>query len=107
MYKYKMAYEIVSPESAEDGEAEEQGWEIEDSEEFNTIEELLNDSEIKYKSWLEWSSSDPKPAHDWLISAADEDMRTGKSTTYHLWIKRIDGLSLTKDEFNAVNALTD
>lgn len=107
MYKYKMAYEIISTESAEEGDAEERGWEVEESEEFDTLEELLKDNKIMYQSWLEWSSSDPNPAHDWLISAADEDMRTSNFTTYHLWIKRSDGSNLSKEEFDKVNALQD
>jgi len=100
-YRYRMAYEVVTEESAESGEADQQGWEVPQSEVFATLDELLR--EVSHKAnWLEWSSSHPGP-RDWLISEADQDMRTGASTSYSLWIEHADGSALTASELNRVN----
>ncbi len=101
-YTYKIAYEVVTPESAEDGEAEDRGWEEEGSEPYDSLEEVLNASDIKNKSWLEWSSSHPS-ARDWLISEADQDFRTGAETSYHLWIERADKQPLSQDELKEIS----
>jgi len=95
-YTYKMTYEVVSPESAEEGDAEDRGWEEEGSEPYDTLEEVLK--AVDDKSWLEWSSSSPDGKRDWIISQAEEDYSSGNNTTYHLWIERKDGKPLGKEE---------
>ena len=101
-YTYKMTYEVVTPESAEDGEAEERGWEEEGSEPYESLEDVLNASEISQKNWIEWSDSTPS-ARSWLVSEADQDFRTGADTTYNLWIMRADGTPLDQDELREIS----
>ena len=95
-YYYKMTYEVVTPESAAEGDAEERGWEVDRSENFSSLQALLRDVEDK-GPWLEWSSSHPT-GNDWIISQGDEDFRTGAETSYHLFIKRNDGQPLSRRE---------
>lgn len=102
-YAYKMTYGIVTPESAEEGDYDDQGWEVEGSEPFESLESVLSTSDIQYKNWLEWSSSDPDPSRDWLTSEEEQDMYDGSSKTYDLWIYRVDGLPLSEEEFNYIN----
>lgn len=100
-YFYKMSYEVVSEESAAEGDVSDRGWEEEGSEKFDTLEDLLND--IDDKSWSEWSSSNPDGKRDWLISEDVENYSSGDRTTYHLWIMRKDGKPLSKEELRFIN----
>lgn len=100
-YHYKMAYEVVTPESAEEGDAEERGWSEEKSSPCNSIEELLKDNDIKYKSWTEWSSTNPS-SRDWLTSEPDQDFQSGADTSYSLWVVREDGKPLSKEELQYI-----
>jgi len=101
-YYYKMSYEVVTPESAEEGDAEDRGWIEEKSEPCNSIEELLKDSDVKYKNWTEWSSTNPS-SNSWLISEPDQDFQSGADTSYNLWIKREDGKPLSKEELQYIS----
>lgn len=102
-YTYKMTYEIVTPESAEHGDAEERGWNEEGSEPDHSLEELLDQFDIHSNTWVEWSSSHPDGKHDWLISTDEEDYKTGNYTTHHLWIERADGKPLNEEELGYIN----
>ncbi len=102
-YTYKMTYEVVTPESAEEGDAEDRGWENEGSETYDSLEDILNDSDIRNKSWVEWSDSNPDGKRSWLISEPDQDMRTGTETTYNLWIERADGEPKSQEEIDTIN----
>jgi hypothetical protein len=95
-YTYKMAYEVVTPESAEEGDAEDRGWEEEGSQIYDYLEELLK--AVDDHSWMEWSSSSPDGKHDWLVSQGEVSFRTGAETSYHLWIERKDGRPLSRHE---------
>lgn len=96
-YVYEMAYEIVTEESAAEGDAEERGWEVELSEPYASLEELLREVG-SVASWVEWSSSNPNPEHDWLVSDSEQDMHTGAYKSYSLWIMRGDKKPLSKEE---------
>lgn len=102
-YHYKMTYETWDEESIEIGETDDRGWVTRRSERFDTLDDLLNDSDIRHKGWLEWSSSHPNPAHDWLISSDDENYSTGERTQYHLWIERGDRVKLSAPEMLHIN----
>jgi len=102
-FTYKISYEVVTPESAEDGEAEDRGWEVEESKEYESLEDVLNAGDIKHKSWVEWSDSNPDGKRSWLISEPSQDMRTGAETTYHLWIERADGQPKTEEDIDLIN----
>jgi len=95
-YYYKMTYEIVTEESAAEGDFEETGWEEERSDDYQSLHELLEDVSHK-ANWLEWSSSHPT-GNDWITSEADQDYRTGAYTSYGLFIKRNDGQPLSRRE---------
>lgn len=100
-YFYKMTYDVVTPESAETGEAAESGWKNERSDTFATLEELLR--AVQDHNWLEWSSTQPRGERDWLISEAEQNLRTGEDTSYHLFIKREDGKPLVREEMDFIN----
>lgn len=98
-YNMRMAYGIVTPESAEDGDYAEVGWEIEETENFKTLEDLLE--QVGHDaSWLGWSSSHLNGT-EWIISDKIEDrdyFEKGEEKTYDLFIKRADGWPLSKSE---------
>ncbi|HXH93598.1 MAG TPA: hypothetical protein VNN25_18600 [Thermoanaerobaculia bacterium] len=98
-YTYKIAYEIITPESAEDGEAEERGWEEEGSDIASLADTIRAASD---HNWIEWSDSNIGPG-SWLISEEEQDMHTGASTVYSLWIERSDKEPLNKDEILEIN----
>lgn len=100
-YIMKMSYSIVTPESAEEGDYAENGWEIE-KEEYESLEELLNAANSQ-ASWVEWSSSNPDGKHDWVVSEEQQDYRTGESTEYNLFIERKDKKPLSKEEIEYIN----
>jgi len=102
-FTYKISYEVVTPESAEDGEADDRGWEVEESGEYDSLEDVLNAGDIKHKSWVEWSDSNPDGKRSWLISEADQDIRSGADTTYNLWIERADGKPKSQEEIDTIN----
>ena len=101
-YRYKMAYDIVTEESAQEGDTAKNGWECEQSEMYETLAELLRD--VSDHTWLEWSCSHPNMSHDWLNSEAEQDFRSGEHTSYQLWIERVDGLALNAAEFDYIQA---
>ncbi len=103
-YQYRMTYEIVTPESAEQGDAEERGWEIEEPEHANSLEELMQAPEYDH-SWIEWSSSH-LTGDEWITSQADEDrdyFEKGEEKTYGLFIKRSDGKDLSEKEMGYIH----
>lgn len=100
-YRYKMAYEIVTPESAEQGDADERGWIEKKSEQYGTLEDLIR--VVRDHTWLEWSSSRPRGRHDWIVSEGEENYRTGANTSYSLWIEREDGMDLSEYEMDFIN----
>lgn len=102
-YTYKMAFEVVTPESAEEGDAADRGWEEEGSQVYDYLEELLKDSGVRNHGWIEWSSSSPDGKHDWLVSEAEQNYRTGEDTSYHLWVERKDGKPLSRHEMAFIN----
>jgi len=103
-YRYKMAYDIVTPESAEEGDFDENGWEVEDSDKFNSLGELLDEVGGKM-SGGEWSSYPTvDPAHDWITSSDGEaDYETGARKSYSLWIERVDGKLINAAELEFIN----
>lgn len=81
-YNYKMTYQVVTPESAEEGDFADHGWVEKKSDTYNSLEELMSD--VDDHSWLEWSSSHPDGKRDWIISDSEQDFRTGERTSYSL-----------------------
>jgi hypothetical protein len=100
-YRFRMAYDIVTPESAEDGDTAENGWEVEESEVYRGLQDLLK--EVSDHTWVEWSSTAVNTAHDWITSEGEEDFGTGDTKSYSLWISRVDGKPLSKREFDYIN----
>lgn len=104
--KYYMSrtYNIVTEESAEEGDYAETGWDLEDVE-YDSLDGLLDDAEYDH-SWVSWSSSHPGP-HDWVISQEEVDFSSGDSTTYNLFIEKTPGPSrgpgLTIDEIKYIS----
>lgn len=76
----RISYEIITPESAEDGDVEERGWEDEEGTEYDDVEEairLLRGSE---------PSSSEFHKDVWYTSYGDQDTHDGSTTnlSYHL-----------------------
>jgi hypothetical protein len=101
-YFYSMAFEVVTPESAEEGEVADSGWEDEESSTYDYLEELLKDTPIKQEHWVEWSSTSPD-SKDYLISEDEFNPKSDESKRFHLWIKRKDGKALSKSELKAID----
>lgn len=106
----RKSYEIVSPESAADGDIVETGWidrkgypiepDEDDIEEYGNELAAIVALTKKYISYTVEASDYPKyyPSHTWYTSAdADIDYRTGNHTRYS-WF--LDGFS--DDEQRAV-----
>lgn len=100
-YFFKKTFEIVSHESAEQGDVEERGWEVEKSDVFYCLESLLSHPEVKYEDWLEWSGC-PIRSGDWVISEAFKNAENGKHTSYCLLVERVDGKPLTMQEMEYI-----
>ena len=99
-YYYRMAYDVVTEESAAEGDVAERGWEVERSDDYQSLHDLLSDVSGK-ASWTEWSSTNPS-GHDWVVSEAEQDYRTGDYTSYALFIRRNDGQPLSAREIGYV-----
>ena len=78
--KYLMSktYEIVTPESAEEGEVEDRGFEYEDME-FDNLYELID--EIINGGAIEASSSESYPRNWYLTEGSVTNYRTGERET--------------------------
>jgi hypothetical protein len=101
-YTYRMTYEIVTPESAEDGDAAERGWEVEEPAGPFSLEDLVR--EVNDHTWVEWSNSNPTGQRgEWLISEAEQNYSTGEDTSYHLFIERVDGKPLSTAEIKDIS----
>ena len=106
-YDMTMAYEIISWSEEEDSEdyEEDRGWEIEEPQNFKSLEELCK--QVGYDAtWLEWSSSH-LTGDEWIMSAEDTGSREyfekGEHKTYNLFIKRADGEKLNKEEMEYIH----
>lgn len=99
MFLVNKTYETVTPESAEQGDAEDRGFVFEDKK--MSPESLA--SEIRSENYSEWSSSDKT---GW-ITAYDEDgdFRTGERTNYSLHFKKLDGSELTSEDYDFIDHL--
>jgi hypothetical protein len=99
-YIMDMTYETWDEEALEHGDTDDRGYEYK-NERYDDLEELLNDSPVRYESWVDWSSSRPGK-NSWIISDKDENYRTGEITYRNLFIKRADGKPLDKDELRLI-----
>lgn len=80
--KYLMSktYQVVTPESAEQGDFSDQGFEYEGNE-FDTLWDVAE--EIRNAGATELSSSGEASPHDWYSTVdGDTDYKTGAETTY-------------------------
>jgi len=88
-------YEIITPESAENGDAEERGFKYQDEE--MTVEDILR--EIDYNgftmlssSWIENHKNSTEQNHTWINTVdPDKNYTTGEDTFYGLHIKCTEG----------------
>jgi hypothetical protein len=106
---FRITYQIVSPESAEQGDYEETGWYNEEGDELSLdnddIEEGLTAinkavSYLKDKGIIECSSSPRLSVHDWFIADDEQDYRTGNCTTYNY-----HPVGYTEEELNEIKRL--
>ncbi len=93
MFLVNKTFEVITPESAEEGDAEERGFEFEDKQ--MSPESLA--SEIKNQGYSEWSNSDKT---GWITYYDEEgDYRTGERINYSLHIKKLDGSELSAEDY--------
>jgi hypothetical protein len=79
-YFMSKTYQVVTPESAEQGDYEDQGFEYE-SISFDSLWAIAY--EIRNAGATEKSSSGPATSHDWYSTVdGEKDYRTGSETTY-------------------------
>lgn len=79
--KITKTYQVISPESAEIGDFEDQGFDYQDQE--MTLREVL--SEVERGGFTEWSSSGGFHNGIWLSTIdPDRDMQSGNETYYSL-----------------------
>ena len=101
-YIVSMTYDKTTPESAEQGDFSESDFEFENSF-FKTLEDMVDDSDIKRKSWANWSSSEISAPSDWLSTESEvEDYGIGEEISYSLHIKRKDKKKLTEPEIRYI-----
>ena len=91
-----MTWEIITQESAEQGDVAYQGWEFE-RQEYPSVRAIVEDPDIQYKSWGGWACSPAQP-DDWIVGEGDVDMYTGEETRYDLFVRHCDGAPLTHGE---------
>jgi len=97
-YKMSKTFEVVTPESAEQGDAEERGFEYEDKEFeslFDVAKEIIDDG-----GGFEPSSSSPHKGM-WWTTEADQDMHDGSYTSYSFHPEKISDVE-TKWLFNVI-----
>lgn len=101
-YTYKMTYEVWNEEAIDAGDTDDKGWEERGSEAFDTLKDLLRDVDNKC-SWLHWSNNGhPDSDRNW-ITGDEENMNSGETTTYHMWIQRKDRNKLDRKEVAYIN----
>ena len=91
-----MTYGIITEESTAEGDFAEHGYEFQDQP-YASVRALVEDSDVQYKSWSEWSSSDAGPG-EWISGEAKQDMHTGDWTEYGLHVSHCDGSPMTWGE---------
>jgi len=88
-------YSIITPESAEHGDVEEEGWEDEEGVEFIPDEQDTEDGVNVAELAIEWliqhsveqASSYPFSPGTWYTSSPYDDYRTGASTEYNFHLE--------------------
>lgn len=78
-------YEVVTPESAEDGEISESGFDQEDAP--YTFRELVSAMRCHYEPSC-WPVGNSAPAHVWFTSGADIDFVDGSETRTSIHFSR-------------------
>lgn len=91
-----MSYGVITEESAADGDYAEERWEFEHHP-FASIRDLVEDDDVRWKTWAEWSDSDAGP-DAWIVGEGEQDYQTGESTTHDLFVKHCDGSPITWGE---------
>lgn len=100
-YIVNKTYEVVTPESAEEGDAAERGFDYE-GKKYDSLKDLVTDWANR-ENWVEWSSSHVSGEHEWLTSEGEQDPRTGGYTSHGLHIKRSDDKPLSKREVDTIS----
>lgn len=103
-YLVSKTYSVVSPESLEIGEAEETGFDYQDSY-YDSIAEVVHALQQEGATGGEWSSSHYSPGHAiWLESGdPDQDISTGVYTYYNWHFNKANGKNLDQDEIMALS----
>ena len=97
-YLLSITYEIVTEESAAEGDVAERGFE-EENLTYGSLDELADDLTHgnHAHSWLEWSGS-PAQGGDWIVGEANQDYRTGEWISYSAHMSHADGSPLSNEE---------
>lgn len=84
-YFYSLYKEVITPESAEQGDIDHTDELARDAGPYRSLKALLDDAGATNESW-EWSSSHPT-GRDWLTSEGSTDWRTGDEERLSLHIR--------------------
>ena len=94
-FRYSITYEVVTEESAAEGDAEERGYEVEDVQ-VDTLQDLAH--EVDSYGWIEDSGR-------WFDTEPQQDMHSGSYTRYSLHVKHLDGTELSSSEYRKLKGL--
>lgn len=104
-YLYAVTYEIITPESSEQGDAEGRGWEVNYTK--DTLENIISIGKHTY-GVNEPSSSVPHTDMWWSSTSPDNNrnyFEKGEEKYYSLHIKHLDNTKLTTQEASFINKL--
>jgi hypothetical protein len=94
-FRYSITYEVVTEESAAEGDFADSGYEEED-EHADTLEDLA--SLVGGYSWIEDSGN-------WISTESQQDFRSGDYTSYDLHVTHVDGSKLSSSEYRRLKNL--
>ena len=103
-YQYGITFQLVTPESAEEGDYEEQGWEREYEE--AELQDILKDAVNRYG--IHEPSSSDVTSHTWWSSVMPDENKDywekGHEKYYSLHVKNVDGSDISDDEAKFINS---
>ena len=97
-----VTYNVVTPESAEVGDFEETGYEVEpESADLLDIADYVD----KYGPFDESSSYPSQPGDWWINTSSDQNFETGAETQYEIHVDYNDGSDLDQRDFNLISKI--
>lgn len=98
---YRVTYDAWDEEALEAGDTDDKGWKVEQTEPYDTLDELLRNAS-REASWVSWGDSHPSASSS-ITSEGEYENRTGLQTYYTLFIERTDGKPLTTEQLKKID----